>query len=688
MSAVAVTCGRTIGRLRWLFSCALASAGFLAAAGATFAFSLEASEGGGLPLVAVWSTSVAPWLPLLAAFLGMDVWSDERQTGRIALLLSAPVHERDYVLGKFLGVWAMSLAMTAIFLVSSTAFLWFFARPALVSASAVDFLPALLMLALQSALWCAVSVATSTFFCHGAAAAFTSAMLTSVLPRGVWKGLLAWSKAGRTAYGEMPFDAHVVECASGVFPVYTCAAYVVVTLVFLFVATASVGNLRMVGRGAAGRRLAGWTAIVLSLVFGALSARLAMRQELLLDISPSGSATALSSRTRAILSESSGTITATCFLPRSDARFRFAAHLLGSLKRTSAAVGGARFELKYVDPRWDIGAAERLVRSGVATDSLVFEKGRRIVSLPFSDGIGERVCAATVRRLTAPPPRRSIFWTVGHGETGFDSYDTFGMSDVARELMREGYSHKAIDLAKTKQVPDDCALVLIAGATDDFARVELEVLDAYLRAGGRLLVLMSSANVDGLASLLSAWGLRPQERPLNAAKTMSGTDVIVSGFADHPISASMKGQRIVLERPVSFMPSVAAATGAAADAIGYSAIAHVDDSALAAVVERGAGAGKDIAVRPTRIIAVGDAGFVLNGQLAARANANCDFFLNCVAYLAGTDPPAAGGAEAGVLTTGMDRSSRFEHMVYSSVALPAVVFLVLLSMSIHRRRRL
>ena len=687
MSAVTVTWRRTLGRARWLFSNILAVSGFFAAVGAAFAFALEAAEGGSLSLVTIWSASVAPWLPALAAFLAMDVWSDERQTGRIAMLLSAAVRERDYVLGKFLGVWSMVLFSVLVFLLSSMAFLWVFAPSAASTADAVDFLPALAMLALQSALWCAVSVAVSTFFSHGAAAAFASLTLTTVLPRGLWKGLLAWSRDGRVVFGEMPFDAHVVDCASGVVSVYACVAYALVTGVFLFVASVNVNNLRLVGRGARGKRILAWTAICLSLLFGALSVNIASRLDLVVDVSPSGSAAGFSSRTRAILAESSGTITATCFLPRNDARFRFAAHLLTSFKRASAAVGGARFEIRYVDPNWDLGAAERLVRRGVATDSLVFESGRRVVALPFSDGIGERVCAATVRRLTVNPPRRSIFWTVGHGETSFESYGTFGMSDVARDLMRDGYSHKVIDLAKTRQVPEDCALILIAGARDDFSRAELEVLDAYLRAGGRLLALMGSAHVDGLAALLSAWGLRPQEKPVAAAKTVSGTDVIVSGFADHPVSASLKGLRIVLERPLAFAPSVAASAGAGADSIGYSAIAQVEGTALAAAVERGAGAGKDLAIRPTRIIAVGDAGFVQNGQLAARANANGDFFLNCIAYLAGTEPPAAGGPGVGVLSTGMDRSSRFRYTMVSSVVLPVVVFVVLMAVSLRRRFR-
>ena len=687
MSAVSVTWRRTLGRTRYLYSTSLAVGGFLAAAGATFAFGLESAEGGRLLLAAVWAASVAPWLPVLAAFLAMDVWSDERLTGRVDLLLTAAVRERDFVYGKFLGVWTMVMAAIIFFFATSVACLWIFAPSAIAGVAPSSFLPAFLVLALQSALWCAASVALSAMFSHAAAAAFSAVVLTAALPRGLWAGLMAWSRDGRTAFGEMPLDAHVVDFASGVVSVGTAVAYLVVSVLLLYVAVKCVLSLRLVGRGAFALRVSTGFSLLLAIVVAALAVRLAMRLDVTIDMSESGSSGVFSSRTTSILAESSGDVSVTCFLPRSDTRFRMAAHFLRSLKRASAAVGGVRFEIRFVAPRWDVGAAERLVRRGVATESLVFEKGRRMVALPLADGVSERVCASTIRRLSSPPPRRNICWTVGHGEYSFDAYDTFGMSDVARHLAREGYSNAAIDLSTVRQVPGDCALILIAGAKDDFSRAELEVLDSYLRGGGRLLVLMNTVRAGGLVSLLSAWGLRPQEQDVVGAKTLSGTDVVVSGFADHAVSAALKGLRIVLERPVSFVPSAAAKAGTGADRIEYAPLASVGSITPAAAVERGSGAGSDLAIRPTRLVVVGDAGFVLNGQLASRANANLDFFLNCIAYLAGRDATDAGGNEAGLLITDMDRSVRVRHVVVTSVALPALVFVILAGMAFRRRHR-
>ena len=107
---------------------------------------------------------------------------------------------------------------------------------------------------------------------------------------------------------------------------------------------------------------------------------------------------------------------------------------------------------------------------------------------------------------------------------------------------------------------------------------------------------------------------------------------------------------------------------------------------VAAAVERGALAGNDLSLRPSRIVAVGDSSFILNAQLAANASANRDFFHNCVAYLAGVDMAAGSGLEPGVLYSGLDREGRMRFLVVAAGAVPIAVFL-LLALGIAGRRR-
>jgi len=309
------------------------------------------------------------------------------------------------------------------------------------------------------------------------------------------------------------------------------------------------------------------------------------------------------------------------------------------------------------------------------------------VMLSVSADFGERLCAATIQRVLMPPQRRNVYWTFGHGECAFDGYDAWGMSDIARDLAREGYRNGRIDLAGEATFTSDCALVIVAGAKEDFSRAELGRIDSYLKQGGRLLVLTSTVEQGGVSTLLPSWGIRLDRQAFAGVRTLSGTDVIVSDFTDHAIAARLKGAQIVLERPVVFSPSAVAEGGTGADRIEFASIAKVGPVAVAAAVERGAGAGRDLAIRPTRIVAVGDASFVMNGQLAARANANRDFFLNCVAYLSGTDASAASGSDAHLLVTGLDRRESRHFVLLTAVAVPLGVSFLLLVGVVRRRRR-
>jgi len=688
MSPVRATCRRTLGQARNTFFTALAVGGALAAMGLRLAFGIEEAEGLRQTLSGVWAQSVAPVLPVLATLLGMGVWSDERRSGRIEVLLSTPVRERDLVIGKFLGVWLFTV-LTAVFsLVVFWGALSFLAPEVTVDGGIVSFIPAVLGIALQCALWCAVAVASSALFDSAAAAAGLSIVLTLGLSCGVWSGLMSWSAEGRIAFGPNPLGAQALDIASGTLSFFVLMLYLIGTNILLFIAARCVIALRFVGRGARMRRASTGVVLFLAAVFSVLAVSLASQVDFTIDIPVAGLGDRLSPRTRDVLRESEGTVIVTSFLPRSDARFRETSRLLRLLKRESAAIGGAEFVLQYVDPRWDVGAAERLIGRGAKENSLVFEHGRRLVSVALPEGgPTERDCASAIQRLVAVPRRRNVYWTVGHGECRFDDYGPFGMSDIARDLARDGYGNKVLDLATAAQVPGDCALIVIAGAKDVFSRNELGRMEAYLREGGRVLVLVGASREGGVAPLLPAWGIRLAAAEAASEATLAGSEVVVADFADHPLSAPLKGSRLVLDRPTAFVPSVIAEAKTDVERIDYSPLVRMGERSLAVSVERGSGAGTDLAIRPARLVAVGDATFVMNAPLSARANANRDFFLNCLSYLSGTDAMGSAGTETGLFVTGFDREDRFRFMLLVTVIVPGVVMLLLATESYRRRRR-
>ena len=248
MSAIRVTAIRTIGRARNQLLTAVAIGGFLAVSALLFALGLESAEGGETSVSVVWALSVSYVLPALAALLTMDVWSEERLTGRVDLLLTLAVRERDFVLGKFIGAFVQVVFAVLLCLVLSVALLVFQAPQALDGCGVGALLMAVAVLFMQSVLWCAVGVALSTMFRHAATVMCSAVVLMVVLPRGLWLALRAWAPLGPSSFGEFPLDAHVIDIASGLVPFGTVLAYVVPAVVALFIASKRVASYRFAGR--------------------------------------------------------------------------------------------------------------------------------------------------------------------------------------------------------------------------------------------------------------------------------------------------------------------------------------------------------------------------------------------------------------------------------------------------------
>ena len=79
---------------------------------------LARAEGSVASAAVLWATAASVTLPCLAALMTMRLVADDRLSGRLDLLLSAPIYERDYLLGRFIGAFAhLGLALLAYLVV-------------------------------------------------------------------------------------------------------------------------------------------------------------------------------------------------------------------------------------------------------------------------------------------------------------------------------------------------------------------------------------------------------------------------------------------------------------------------------------------------------------------------------------------------------------------------------------------
>lgn len=317
-------------------------------------------------------------------------------------------------------------------------------------------------------------------------------------------------------------------------------------------------------------------------------------------------------------------------------------------------------QVQWVDPNRDLALTEELAaRYGVTEPNVVVfdSRGRNkyvrsdeIAVIDASSGI-ERVVAlkgeqafssAILTVISEAVP--SIYFLTGHGQRDIHDFDRrTGFSGVARLLERDNLDVKQLLLSRERQIPDDCAVLVIAGATHSMSRAEADLIGAWLRRGGRLMVLADAGRTIGIESLLREWGVvLRDDLVIDLERTLTGREVVVSAYnSRHPITARLGTTAAIFHRPRSVEPDYERARPDAVDRPQAEPLAfssekswsetQLDQSpprfdegtddlrgpiSLAVAVERGAATELlDIQLRPSRVVVFGDSGFVSNGGL-------------------------------------------------------------------------
>ena len=208
-------------------------AGFLALAGWSFADLLRRNEGGFISAQATWATAVAPWLPVLAALATMRVFAEERQTGTLETLLTAPVSARDVVAGKF-GA-ALTLALAGVVLAAAPVGILARLAPRTAGTfSVAGMAVAMAALGVQAAAWTAIGTLASLLARQQAAAGMLTVLLIGA-PYALYAGLMAWLPRARLSLWRWPPLEHAADAASGLLALGPPVLYLSVAACALFV---------------------------------------------------------------------------------------------------------------------------------------------------------------------------------------------------------------------------------------------------------------------------------------------------------------------------------------------------------------------------------------------------------------------------------------------------------------------
>ena len=104
--------------------------------------------------------------------------------------------------------------------------------------------------------------------------------------------------------------------------------------------------------------------------------------------------------------------------------------------------------------------------------------------------------------------KKVVYFVTGHGEPALTDSDRTGYSVAKQALEEQNYTVQELVLARQAQVPDDAAVVIVAGPRRDLLESETEALSTYLGRGGHLFMMLDARDsVPGLVTFVKRYGI-------------------------------------------------------------------------------------------------------------------------------------------------------------------------------------
>jgi ABC-type uncharacterized transport system involved in gliding motility auxiliary subunit len=168
---------------------------------------------------------------------------------------------------------------------------------------------------------------------------------------------------------------------------------------------------------------------------------------------------------------------------------------------------------------------------------------------------GEQALTAAILDVSSPA-KKKIYFLTGHGEMSLDDVSAGrGLSALEAELTSRNFAVEPVDLAQLGKIPDDAAVIVIAGPQGRLDRFEQELLRQYLSTrAGRVLALLAPGYPTGLDDLFFDWGVLVDDVLIydrSAAGQSETGDLILPALAEHPLTSSLLNYKI----PLRFGPS-------------------------------------------------------------------------------------------------------------------------------------
>jgi gliding motility-associatede transport system auxiliary component len=294
--------------------------------------------------------------------------------------------------------------------------------------------------------------------------------------------------------------------------------------------------------------------------------------------------------------------------------------------------------------------------------------------------------------------KKVVYFVTGHGEAALTDSDRTGYSGAKQALEEQNYTVQELVLARQPQVPDDAAVVIVAGPRQDLLESETEALSTFLGRGGHLLVMLDPESVPGLVTFVQRYGIEVGNDVVietNPLGRLVGGDYlmpVVVAYENHAITKELgnvmtmfpvvRSVQVAKELPKGITAQGLAMTSTESWAetdlkalherhtafesdsdrrgpISIAAVATItpdkqDTNAASSEASEPSEQEKSATPRAARLVVFGDSEFANNNLFPVQGNGN--LFLNTVSWLADEEDliairPRKGGGSGPVMLT-------------------------------------
>lgn len=121
-------------------------------------------------------------------------------------------------------------------------------------------------------------------------------------------------------------------------------------------------------------------------------------------------------------------------------------------------------------------------------------------------GIDEQSFTGAILNVTGVE-QKHIYFLTGHGEAEIDSEEDGGYRLARDGLITDNYAVDKLDITQTGKVPDDAAVLVVAGPKRSLAPAAIKAVEDYLVQGGKAMFLLEPDPARELQDLMKKWAV-------------------------------------------------------------------------------------------------------------------------------------------------------------------------------------